>query len=169
MQEFFNNYEILIRKEPRLGDPSRIYNLDETKSMTVQNSGKIIAEKGCKAVCKVKSAEKRVLVTRCCIIRADGNYLPPVLIFPRMNFRDHMLFDAPSNSMGLANPSGWMINQLFVKTIKHFIHFSYSTKDNPSLLIYDNHESHISLEVFELAKANGVHILTLPPHSSHLT
>jgi len=135
--------------------------------MTVQNSGKIIAEKGCKAVCKAKSVENGVLVTTCCIIRADGNFLPPVLIFPRVNFRDHMLIGAPPNSLGLANPSGWMINQLFVKTIQHFIQFSYSTKDNPSLLIYDNHESHISLEIFELAKTNGVHILTLAPHSSH--
>ena len=51
--------------------------------------------------------------------------------------------------------------------MQHFIKFSYSTKDNPSLLIYDNYESHISLDVFELAKANGVHILTLPLHSTH--
>lgn len=106
-------------------------------------------------------------MTTCCIVRADGNYLPPVLIFPRANFREHMMFGAPPNSLGLANPSGWMTSELFVKTIQHFIKYSYSSKDNPSLLIYDNHESHINIEVFELAKANGVHIITLPPHSSH--
>lgn len=131
VQAFFNNYEILLKKEPRLADPSRIYNLDKTKTTTVQNSGKIIAEKNCKTMCKVKSTEKGVLVITCCIIRADENHLPPVLIFPRVNFRDHMLTSAQPNLLGLANPSGWMNNQLFVKTIQHFIQFSYSTEDNP--------------------------------------
>lgn len=46
---FFNNFKELLGKEPRLGDPSRIFNLDETKTMTVQNSYKVIAQKGCKA------------------------------------------------------------------------------------------------------------------------
>lgn len=119
------------------------------------------SEKDSKAVCKVTSTKKGVLVTTCCIIRADGNYLPPVLIFPRVNFRGHMMVGAPHNSLGLATPSGWMNTQLFVQTMQHFIKFSYSTKDNPSLLIYDNYESHINLDVFELAKANDVHILTL--------
>ncbi|KAJ8898190.1 hypothetical protein PR048_003550 [Dryococelus australis] len=76
--------------------------------MTVQNSRKITAEKGCKAMCKVKKLEK-----------------------------------------------------------EHFIKYSYNSKDNLSLLIYDNHESHINLVIFEVTKANGVHILTLLPDLSH--
>ena len=113
VEAFFDNCQTLLKKEPRLGDPSKIYNLDETKTTTVQNSGKIIAEKGSKAVCKVTSTEKRV--------------------FPWVNFRDHMMISAPYNSLGLATPSGWMNTQLFVQTMQHFIKFSYSTKDNSSL------------------------------------
>lgn len=33
-------------------------------------------------------------------------------------------------------------------------------------MIYDNHESHLSIEVLDLAKENGITILTIPPHSS---
>jgi len=102
VEAFFDNCQTLLKKEPRLEDPSRIYNLDETKT-TVQNNEKIIAEKGSKAVCKVTNTEKAVLVTTCCIIRADGNYLLPVLIFPRVNFRDHMMIGAPHNFLGLAS------------------------------------------------------------------
>ena len=86
VEAFFDNCQTLLKKEPRLEDPSRIYNLDETKTTTVQNSGKVIAEKGSKAVCKVTNTEKAVLVTTCCIIRADGNYLLPDISsgqFPR--------------------------------------------------------------------------------------
>lgn len=60
-----------------------------------------------------------------------------------------------------------MTQETVVKVMQHFIKHSYSSKDNPSLLICDNHKSHLSIEVLDLAKDSGVTILTLPPHSSH--
>ena len=33
----------------------------------------------------------------------------------------------------------------------------------------DNHDSHLSVESLELAKRNGVIVLTLPPHTSNKT
>lgn len=68
----------------------------------------------------------------------------------KVNFRDHMLIGAPPNSLGLANPSSWMSNRPdtdFVKTMQHCIKFAYSTMDNPLFLIYDNHESHIDMQL----------------------
>lgn len=50
--------------------------------------------------------------------------------------------------------------------MKHFIKCSSSSSENPSLLIFDNHESHLSIEALDLAKAAGVTILTLHPHMS---
>ena len=38
----------------------------------------------------------------------------------------------------------------------------------PKLLILDGHISHISLEVVRLAMANEVHMICLPPHSTHI-
>ena len=35
------------------------------------------------------------------------------------------------------------------------------------LLIMDNHDSHISVEVINFAKDNGVVLLTFPPQCSH--
>lgn len=67
------------------------------------------------------------------------------------------------NTLPLANPSGWMCGEIFIDVMKHFIHYSYSSKDKPSLLLMDNHESHLELKALDLAKENGV---TLPafPH-----
>ncbi|KAI5696449.1 hypothetical protein M8J76_000298 [Diaphorina citri] len=167
VKAFFDNYKKLIDKHPSLCDPSRIFNLDETKTLTVVDSGKVIAPTGIRAVSAIQSQERGTLVTTCCIIRADGNSLPPVMIFPCVNYKIYMIRGAPANTLGLANATGWMNSELFVETLRHFIKYSYSTPDNPSLLIYDNHESHINIQVYELAKASGVHILTLPPHSTH--
>lgn len=60
-----------------------------------------------------------------------------------------------------------MNRELFVQTMKHFIHVTQSSIENPTCLIMDNHESHLSIETLDLAKKNGVTILTLPPHCSH--
>ena len=78
-----------------------------------------------------------------------------------------MLRGAPPGTLGLANKTGWMNSELFSEVIDHFIHHSKSSKDQPSLLVYDNQESHLSIEVMDKAKENGVTILTLPPHISN--
>ena len=41
------------------------------------------------------------------------------------------------------------------------------SKENPGLLLLDNHQSHISLVVINIAEENGLNILTFPPHCSH--
>lgn len=116
---------------------------------------------------QITSGERGVLVTVCCVINAYGNKEPPTFIFPRVNFKSHMLHGAPLGSLGLACQSGWMNSDLFIETLNHFIKRTSSSKDNPSLLIMDNHESHISLNSLCVAKDNGVTILTLPPHCNN--
>lgn len=118
-----------------------------------------------KQISKMTSDERSVLVTTCYIVSASGNILPPVMIFPRVHFKQHMLNGAPLSTLGLATQTGWMNTELFVKTIEHFIKSTNSSQENPSLLIMDNYV-HISLQALNLAKENGVTILTLPPHSS---
>lgn len=71
--------------------------------------------------------------------------------------------EAPVNTIALCNSaSSWMTGDLFLKVMEHFIKFSYSSKENPSLLIFDNHESHLTPEVINLARDH----LTIPPHCS---
>lgn len=41
------------------------------------------------------------------------------------------------------------------------------SNETPVLLILDNHSSHLSLAAIELARANGVVLLSLAPHTSH--
>jgi len=167
MEMFYSNLEATIRRSPAFADGTRIYNLDETATTTVQKPKRIIAEKGTKQVGQATSAERGTLVTTCCIISASGNSLPPAMVFPRVNFRDFMIRGAPPGTIGLAAKSGWMTVELFYNVMEHFIKYSGSTTQNPTLLIFDNHESHLSCKTLDLAKSNGVTILTIPPHCSH--
>ncbi len=77
-----------------------------------------------------------------------------------------MLEGAPPGSQGFSNWSGWMKIDLFLPTVKHFIKLSNSSQKNPSILILDNHKTHTMIEAGKLTKENGVHLLTLLPHTS---
>ncbi|KAF2905345.1 hypothetical protein ILUMI_00828 [Ignelater luminosus] len=164
---FLDNLESVLRRIPQVADGNRIFNLDESGVTTTHKPRKILAEKGSKQVNQCTSAERGALITICSIVSAAGTYLPPALVFPRKYFKAHMLAGAPAGSLGLANTSGWMTSDLFIQVLDHFIKFTNSSSENPTLLIYDNHESHISLATVEKARKFGVNILTLPPHCSH--
>lgn len=166
VDRFYDNLEKLIKRDPAFADGTRIYNLDETSTTTVQKPGKVIAPKGRKNIGKVTSGERGTLVTTCCIISASGIALPPVIVFPRKKYKEFMIKNTPPGTLGLATPTGWMNCQIFPEVMKHFIKHSNTTPENPSILIMDNHESHLSLESLDLAKASGVHVLTLHPHTS---
>lgn len=49
-----------------------------------------------------------------------------------------------------------------------FHSFTKCSKETPILLIMDNHPSHLDYQVITFAKENGIIILTLPPHCSHV-
>ncbi len=166
VSEFFDNLEKVFTECPELTDPTRIYNLDETALTTVQTPSKVMAGKETRRLSKAVSAERGTLVTGCNIVAANGIHLPPVLIFPRKNFKCHMLNGAPSGTLGLATPSGWMTSSLFEDVMRHFVKYSHSSIQNRTLLIFDNHESHLSPFAINYARDNGVTIVTIPPHCS---
>lgn len=144
--------------------PHMIFNTDETGCSTVSAPPKIIAEKGSKQIGQVTSAERGTLVTTLFFINAAGGTIPPVFVFPRVNYKDHMLNNGPSGALGLAHVSGWMTENNFVKAMEHFVSHVKPTEENPALLILDNHASHVNLRVVELARNNFIKILTFPPH-----
>lgn len=164
--KFYDELTSLYEKHPSLG-PNKIYNVDETALTTVQGSSKVIAEKGQRQVGQVTSSERGTLVTMCGAINALGNCVPPLLIFPRVHFKDFMLKNAPPGAIGAATPTGWISSEVFLLWMRHFIAFSKPTRNDPVLLIMDNHEAHLSYDVIKLAKDTGVILFTLPPHTSH--
>lgn len=163
--EFFDNFErIMLRYK---FTPDRIVNLDETGINTVLPTPKVLAEKKQRQVGQIVSAERGELVTFCGIVTATGAALPPVYIFPRVHFKDPFLNGAPQGSLGLANRSGWMTAELYIQVLQHIQRQTSCTKDNPILIICDNHESHISIEAVNYCRDNGIIYLSLPPHTSH--
>ncbi|XP_031619250.1 uncharacterized protein LOC116338260 [Contarinia nasturtii] len=145
-----------------------IWNMDETGFSTVPNRiGKIVARKGARYVGMMSSQERGTLITMVACVSASGTYCPPFWIFPRKNMRAIFLERAPEGSFGVANGSGWIHQGEFVQFMQHFIKFSCASLERPQLLILDNHCSHLSVEAIDLAKNNGITMVSIPPHCSH--
>ena len=162
---FFDNLETVMKRYTF--HPGSIYNVDETGLMTVHKPPKVLAGKGEKQIGQVTSAERGVLVTMCGAVNALGNAIPPFLIFPRVNFKDHMLKGAPPGTIGATHKSGWMTGDNFERWLHHFIQHSHCSVEHPVLLLMDNHDSHISIRSLDIAKANGIVMITFPPHCSY--
>lgn len=162
---FFAKYQELFSKYKFL--PECIYNVDETGITTVHTPGKVIAPKGKKQIGSMTSGERGTNITIICCVNAIGNSVPPMMIFPRVNFKSHMLKGAPPGTVGAAHISGWSNAEKFVEFLKHFIHHVKCSAGNQILLLLDNHESHVSIEAITLAKKHGIVMFTFPPHTSH--
>ena len=147
--------------------PSDIWNVDETGATTVMKPTKVVAKKGEKQVGAITSAERGTLITMCQAVNATGNALPPMFLFPRKQFFDHMIRAGPAGCIGRSNGSGWMTADDFLEFIKHFAKHTVASTSNQKLLLLDNHESHLSVPVIDFARANGITMLSFPPHTSH--
>lgn len=167
MKCFFNNLLTLMSKYSFA--PHRIFNVDETGVTTVHKPGKILAPKGQKQVGAATSWERGKTITVCCCMSATGQYIPPMFIYPRIRMTPALERDGPSGSIYHCSKSGWMIEELFQIWLKHFLVHTKATLDDPVLLILDNHASHISLEIFNYCRQNGIIMLSIPPHTSHRT
>lgn len=148
--------------------PQDIYNLDETGISTVQSPGNVVTQRGKKQVGSTSSQERGELTTLCCAISASGNHIPPFYIFPRVFMKQCFMNGCTPGAKGVAIKSGYMNTKVFAEEyLPFFITSVHCSKDRPVLLILDNHCSHVSIAAIELCRSSGIHLLTLPPHTSH--
>ena len=100
-------------------------------------------------------------------ISAIGTQCPPVFILPRVKFQPAMTRHGPPGCLGLAHPSGWINAHIFLESLNHFAKFTNASLTNRGLLLLDNHSSHLDFHVVQFCKANGITLLTFPPHCSY--
>lgn len=103
----------------------------------------VISEKGKKLVGNIVSAERGQTITLVCAMSATGNYVSPAFIFPRKIIQGYLLNNAPEGSIGMASDSGFIYTGLFLEYLRHYKDNVQPTKDNPVLLILDNHSNHM--------------------------
>ena len=147
--------------------PNRIFNVDEAGVTTVQSPKQVLAAKGTKQIGSITSRERGELVTLVCCISATGNSISPAFIFPRIKYKNHFVHDGLTGSIGTSNKLGWINEEIYSMYLKHIVNQISCNNENRALLILDNHESHVPMASIQLAKQNGLILLTIPPHISY--
>jgi len=168
LERYFDNLAYCLREYKFT--PNQIYNMDETGVQTVPNKLPLhVAPTGKREVAKTVAAEQGQTVTAVCAMNAVGNYVPPYFIYSRKRENRQLIRGGPTGCDMAVTDKGYMNTPTFIKWLQHFEKHVNPSEGNKILLILDNHISHTSLEAVTYAKAHHIHLLTLPPHSSHKT
>ncbi|XP_031350642.1 uncharacterized protein LOC116176287 [Photinus pyralis] len=168
VKRFFSHLEQIYSKFHFAAN--RVYNCDETGISNVPNkSGKIYAARGSKQVGVATSGERGRNVTVMCCMNAAGGYIPPMFIYPRKRMSASLETGGPVGAIYHCSDNGWINQDLFLTWLEHFKKHAKPSLDDPVLLVCDNHGSHISIAMHDFCKKNHIHVVSLPPHTSHRT
>lgn len=150
-------------------DALHIYNMDESGFSTVQKKAqRVLASKGKHQVGAISSGERGVLTTFVACTNANGNYVPPMIIYKRKRMHPSLANGAPPASLVEVSESGYIDSGLFVKWLEHFIKHVKPSVNEKVLLLLDGHTTHSkNLKAINLARENGVLLLQLPGHTTH--
>ena len=102
---------------------------------------------------------------------ADGNFIPPLIIFKGINLcKDWIASNVPDDWHLSCNTKRWTSNEHGTEWMKKLFEPMTWEKANCMkwLLICDGHDSHISLMIIYHCIANNIVLMLLPSYTSHL-
>ncbi|XP_010882229.1 uncharacterized protein LOC105018472 isoform X1 [Esox lucius] len=165
VSQFFDNLSAIQGRHNF--EAKDMWNMDETSTTAVQVMEKSSAYQGRELVEAMTSAERGTLVTMALAVNAQGDSIPPHFILPGEKVLDHFLSDRPAGCVVTSSASGWMQENDFLTFLQHFVKYTQASTQCPRLLLLDNHASHLCLRGIDYCQANGVVLLSFPPHCSH--
>ena len=115
----------------------------------------------------VNTSGDKMQVTVLACVRADGCYMPPMVVFKRSDLTGDLIQgEIPDTLYGLSK-SGWMDGDLFAKWF-HFHFLKHAPSERPILILLDGHSSHYNPQVIREAALAGVILFCLPPNIAHI-
>ncbi|XP_054706771.1 uncharacterized protein LOC129216581 [Uloborus diversus] len=159
LSEVFEEHEFFTR-------PGSIYNMDETGCQLNNVPGKVVATKGAKDVHVLTCTERgeNITVIACC--NAEGQYLPPSVIFKGVREKKEFSDGLPPGSMVFMNErSSYISIDIFFRWLKDV--FVPRKPQGKTLLILDGHASHLNCyDLLEFADNNDIIVVCLPSHTT---
>ncbi|KAJ8310927.1 hypothetical protein KUTeg_012792 [Tegillarca granosa] len=100
----------------------------------------------------------------------QGGCLPPYFVFKGQGMRQELLDGCSEGTGGTVSESGWSNSDIF----QHYLDIHFPTyiqkrdENQPILLLYDGHRSHLSIGLINWAKSHNIILFVLPAHTSHV-
>ena len=149
--------------------PSNIYNADETGFMPSSTKARVLVGTELKNAYSLQPNQGKNMFTVLFCCNAAGTYLPPFTVYKGKSLWRRWVVNGPDGAKFGVSPKGWMMDYNYQKWFSKV--FCPLTKeeagDKHRLLLMDGHNSHINYEVARAAYDNNVHLLCLPPNSTH--
>lgn len=169
VDRYFNDLEQCLNTLQLHDKPSQIWNCDETGLQFSPNAAKVIAPKGVRSLVARCSPSKDSITTLVCV-NASGAAMPPLCVVKGKTNRcvhSFAIQDSPQGTIWAFQENGWMNDEIGVQWFSE-VFLANCGDARPQLLILDSHHSHEVLEMLELAKAQNIHVMALPPHTTHI-
>ena len=169
VQSFYENLQNLYIQ--RQYQPTNIWNVDESGANTSRNGvGKVFGARGCRNVHTI-TLNEREWISVVTIINTNANFISNYYIFKGVRFtRDYLTLYEDGATFGMQKKD-WIDAYQIEKWMDYFTLQLRSKIDlfttSTHLLILDSHKAHLTLEVVQKAKRNGIHMITLLSHTSY--
>ena len=101
---------------------------------------------------------------------ASGERLPPYILYKGKNLYTTWTEGGAAGTLFGVSNSGWMEGANFLDWFKKlFLSAVQHLSSKPGVVLFvDGHHSHLTLELIELARERGVHLVCFPPHMTHI-
>ena len=144
-----------------------IWNCDEMGKNFEHDPVKVVAAKGENCVTRTTAKSANMTIMAC--VNGVGRRMPPMFIVKGKTKRSLHAFntkEAPIGSRWSFQKNGWMDDNLGERWFND-VFLQFCGAERPQLLILDGHYSHESLAILMRAMEERIHILALPPHTTH--
>jgi hypothetical protein len=150
------------------GNSKVIWNMDETGFQLEHKPTSVLARKGAKAVPgRVASNRDNITVLACG--SAGGQVMPPMIIVKGKTHKSLYAYgtdQGPEGAVWTFQEKAWTEDVLGLQWFRK-VFLPNCGPARPQLLILDGHRSHEVTELLQMARAEGITIMTMPPHTSH--
>ena len=167
MDKYFSELEKVMNELDLLYKPHLIWNADESRFQMEHKPVNVVASKGVHSVpSKASSSRESVSVLVTC--NAAGRTMSPMLVVKGKTRKCLQSWDVESfpDAIWTYQQNAFMEDTLGVEWFTS-VFLRECSHERPPLLILDGHHSHQVLGVLEAAKCNDIHIMAIPPHTSH--
>ncbi|XP_038064724.1 uncharacterized protein LOC119735094 [Patiria miniata] len=169
---YFAKLDEMLTKYKLKDAPERIFNVDE-KGLKQNHSPPFIVGSSSSSTPLAVTSGRGMTVTIIGAGNALGQQVPPYFVFPGQRMRQELLNGCLPGTDGTVSESGWSNTAVFMTYLStHFLKYMYvtasRTEDEPILLLYDGHRSHINLPLIDWARDQHILLFVLPAHTSHV-
>lgn len=168
MLDFHNKIKELIEKYDLANKPQNIYNCDETGFQTDAGTQKVLCKRGSRNPTKLVGSVTKGMYTVLMCCNAVGEFLPMFINYKGLHLYTTWCNNGPNDCRYNCSPSGWMEAPQFLDWFVNCFIPATAKLEGTKVLILDGHNSHISIDLIDLAVENNIEILCLPAHTSHV-